>query len=537
MALTAQRPMTAASCSKTRHEEPLLASAAKEADNVYEWSGGQLNLIGLLPGGSTPPAGSFAGPYQWEGADTSVGGALDQLYTENVISSDGSRVFFTAAGTGQLYVRENNAVSVQVSASQKTNGRGPAGTDPAGPRPAAFMTATPDGEEVFFTSAEELTNDANTGSADQGNDLYSYDVGSGQLIRPHGRHQPLRSKRSLGQGSVGVSEDGSYVYFVADGDLSGEEENADGAKAESGRPNLYLWHSGTTTFIATLSAAQHPGEVDSMDWAPSALAGIEKNSRVTPDGKTLLFASELPLTGYDSGGYTEFYRYWRQRPSSPASPAIRRRTRSGRRLSSGSATSGSPPIAHQAALTHNLSADGSRVFFVSPDPLVPQDTNGQLDVYEWEADGSGSCETRRGLSVPDLNGSKLRNPPTSPTPAPMAMMSSSSPRNGWSVKTRTMRWMSTTPGSAAGSQPRIRLPKRHASVKRASRRRRHPYQSRRPAQAPSRGRVIQRPLRYPRTTLQANTAGTGDVGTRRRHGLPGTPQRQSGEGEAMISDR
>jgi hypothetical protein len=92
-------------------KEPLVAVGAKDADNVYQWSGGQLSLIGRLPDGSTPPEGSFAGPYDWQAPDTSVGGALDHLYTEDVVSSDGSRVFFTAAGSGQLYVRESNAVS------------------------------------------------------------------------------------------------------------------------------------------------------------------------------------------------------------------------------------------------------------------------------------------------------------------------------------------------------------------------------------------------------------------------------------------
>ena len=90
-----------------RAKEPL-AGGAEDADNVYQWSGGQLSLIGRLPDGSTPTEGSFAGPYAWKTPDTSVGGALDHLYTVHVISSDGSRVFFTAAGTGQLYVRESN---------------------------------------------------------------------------------------------------------------------------------------------------------------------------------------------------------------------------------------------------------------------------------------------------------------------------------------------------------------------------------------------------------------------------------------------
>jgi hypothetical protein len=39
-----------------------------------------------------------------------------------------------------------------------------------------------------------------------------------------------------------------------------------------------------------------------------------------------------------------------------------------------------------------MSADGSRVFFHTPDPLSPEDTNGKSDVYEWQAPGSANCE-------------------------------------------------------------------------------------------------------------------------------------------------
>ena len=58
----------------------------------------------------------------------------------------------------------------------------------------------------------------------------------------------------------------------------------------------------------------------------------------------------------------------------------------------------------------SVSADGSRVFFETPDKLIAADTNGDngcdpghdlgsvglfpcVDVYEWEAEGSGSCDS------------------------------------------------------------------------------------------------------------------------------------------------
>ena len=58
-------------------------------------------------------------------------------------------------------------------------------------------------------------------------------------------------------------------------------------------------------------------------------------------------------------------------------------------------------IPHTAFLTRNISPDGNRVFFDSPDPLVPADTNGVVDPYEWEAGGTGSCHSA------DVNGGCL----------------------------------------------------------------------------------------------------------------------------------
>jgi hypothetical protein len=43
-----------------------------------------------------------------------------------------------------------------------------------------------------------------------------------------------------------------------------------------------------------------------------------------------------------------------------------------------------------------ISADGSRVFFVTLEGLVPQDTNETQDVYEWERPGSGECTESTG---------------------------------------------------------------------------------------------------------------------------------------------
>ncbi len=167
----------------------LLPGAVSGKSNVYLWQreSEELSLAGVLNDGSAPSEGAFAGSYNWVQGTTPTtlasGGASAGYYTrdQNVISNDGKALYFTAAGSGQLYLRKNPAepqspldgegdcidtalaCTIQISASRKTNGKGPNNTDAAGTRPAAFLGASPDGSVAYFTSTEKLTNDANTG--------------------------------------------------------------------------------------------------------------------------------------------------------------------------------------------------------------------------------------------------------------------------------------------------------------------------------------------------------------------------------------
>jgi hypothetical protein len=61
---------------------------------------------------------------------------------------------------------------------------------------------------------------------------------------------------------------------------------------------------------------------------------------------------------------------------------------------------------HPLYASNVLSDDGGRLFFNSNDALLPRDTNGAQDVYEWEAPGSGSC-TKASSSYKPSNGGCL----------------------------------------------------------------------------------------------------------------------------------
>jgi hypothetical protein len=172
---------------------PIAGSAENDASNVYAWDRDtdRLHLVSVMNTGleteTLLPRGAFAGPYDWAKRNPNLGGAKSLYYTqeERAVSEDGS-VFFTAAGSGQIYQRLNptadqsqpgpdgyvedghcfepaKACTIHISATHKDNGQGPEGHDSVGSVPAAFQAASADGSVAYFTSSEKLTNDANTG--------------------------------------------------------------------------------------------------------------------------------------------------------------------------------------------------------------------------------------------------------------------------------------------------------------------------------------------------------------------------------------
>jgi Tol biopolymer transport system component len=305
---------------------------------LYEWDNGQITLVGVLPGGSPPAGGAAAGPggplIEHELGSGDLGGAASHFYTQDTISEDGSRVFFSDAGTGRIYVREPQAER----------------TVPVSEGEAYWRAATPDGRFVFYTEGEG-----------EESNLYRFDVESET-------REALTSGKTDVRGTLGVSADGAYVYFAAGG---GERETG---------ADLYEWHDGATTLVS--------GGLMQTDWLGGAYPTLgesgERVSRVTPDGMTVLFNTRSQLTSYDNAGHTELYLFDAAggtltcvscNPSGIAATSNAETTNA--------LTEDAPP-SRNAFLARILSADGRRVFFNTKEALVPQDTNGQLDVYEWE---------------------------------------------------------------------------------------------------------------------------------------------------------
>jgi hypothetical protein len=315
--------------------DALTAAAPASARSVYEWTGSGLRLVSVLPNG-LPAASAGA-------ADGSDDNFL------NAVSLDGSRIFWTD-GEGQLYVRENGTTTVKLNASQRSPSLGD-GT-------AVLGANTPTGSRAVFTDATALTDEAD----DAGGGLYEYELESRSLrdLTPYATGNPEIV------GVLGMSDGGDIVYFVARGALT--------AEANAGEDNLYVAQDGTVQFVATLSSE------DGTDWTREVQ---ERTVRLTPDGTHLLFLSQASLTGYNntdavSGNRdAELFLYSLGAPK-PVCVSCN---------PSGARPLGPASIPHWYSPSHQpsvMTADGSKVFFNSRDALVPGDTNGRQDVYEWE---------------------------------------------------------------------------------------------------------------------------------------------------------
>ena len=356
--------------------------------NLYEWGDGSFQPVNV------PVGAAHIG--ETGGGGALLGGGLDE---RRAISDDGGRVFWTqehgSQGRRSLFVRQNigtpQAETVQVDASREGEDAGGAGI---------FKTASVDGSKVFFTDRFRLTPGS---TADFGlsqreeahEDLYMFDVETRQLT-----DITLDATEPGGASVVGVleaSEDGSYVYFVARGALPG-------TGAIAGGDNLYAWHEGHVRLIGVLSSndSGHGGSLEPViayDWDP--FGGL-RTANVAPDGQHLLFMSSASMTGYDNTDATtglpdeEVYLY-----DFAANTLTCVSCRSdGHRPAGPSGFPGGTPWETIELLgvyqPRTLSASGGRVFFDSEDALVPQDTNGAQDVYEWEQDGSGTCNSGGG---------------------------------------------------------------------------------------------------------------------------------------------
>ena len=357
------------------HELPLCEGAqegvARKLDEgssgLYEWSAIRqcLSLVDVKSesdgGGLVSQCGAVLGVgYKAAG------------WAHDAVSADGSKVFFTApdpfasglhcsaSDSPQVYMRLNGETTVEVSARE--NGGAPK-------YPAVFVGAAADGSKVFFVTRSELTKDAvQLGTREP--ELYEYDTEATEgerLIRVSRGYSESGPVEGDVTSVVAISADGSAVYFDASGDLA--------PGGEHGGLYRYDTNTGVTSFVAPEQG--YPSAESSGGGAPWYNGAIHDNGSevaldlhadyyTTADGEFLLFGPYR----YDAATGSIVCVMCNPDGAGPIRGASF--TRSAVR---GDNPAGGPPSP--------MSENGEYVFFDTAEPLVPQATNGKLDVYEW----------------------------------------------------------------------------------------------------------------------------------------------------------
>lgn len=297
---------------------------------IYDRTPSGTHVVSLLPPSVTPASGQSA---SYLGA-----------------SVDGTAVVFSIEGT--MYVRRDNASTVQV-----------------GSPGAIFAGISRNGDTVHYIEGESF---------------FSFDVGSQTST-------PIAASAS----PVNVSADGSHAYFVSELALTGAETNENGEIAEAGKSNFYVWEDASeeTRFIGIVSNEDVTGFIGLTAWVnqvlnptPNVTSGPANDpSRSTPDGEVLVFESHANLTGYDSEGHVEIYRYEVSsgKLACLSCSPIDAPAESDARLEKTQILDPASPLTAVTRIA-NVTDDGATVFFQTGDALVTGDVDGVDDVYEWK---------------------------------------------------------------------------------------------------------------------------------------------------------
>jgi hypothetical protein len=284
-------------------------------DSLYEYVGtGHVapTLVGVSDGTTVVNGKTLAAGELISGCATFLGSPRSGD-TYNAVSTDGATVFFTAEGhaasvaceqapvtapeVSEVYARLDDVQTVDISepSPQDCSECLVPSTVAEGRTSAAFVGASEDGSKVFFLTDQELLPGVS------GPNLYEYD-----FDEPEG-HKILLVSAGLRPAKVDgvsrVSEDGSHVYFVAEGALTGE--NREHRVPVEGQPNLYVFDldaahpTGRLAFIATLSSR------DSKDWSQQDARPVQ----VTPEGRFAVFQSSADLTPGDTSTLPQVFEY------------------------------------------------------------------------------------------------------------------------------------------------------------------------------------------------------------------------------------
>ena len=359
-----------------------------------------------------------------------VGGidGSDLERNQGAISADGSRVYFTTRPSQPPTGNCDTAANKRRILKRLETSEGPWITqlftsecDRVSPPCATvdgddlYQGASVDGTKVYFTTNRQLADTdldgeffgGCTGFLLGGCDLYLYDsaMPAGQRLtqvsagETNASHEAGKEAKVL-TGIPAISADGSHAYFAAEGVLT-DEPNPEGAVAQTGQRNLYLYQrdaehpEGRLAFIGTVDSsdfgfARASSTFRGTVYPVPATAKDSAGKEIGGDGHVLLFQTRVSLTADDTdGGFVDVFRYDSEAEElervSVAAPGgedngtfgvtVRPPPRIGATLVN--STNGTD----YAEMGRWVSEDGETVVFTTAEGLVPEDQNGFMDSY------------------------------------------------------------------------------------------------------------------------------------------------------------
>jgi hypothetical protein len=359
---------------------------------------GEITIASKLPGtlgGGDIPAESTVPNHFIEVFGSSTDGSHLLIGAPSTCSTGGEGFAYFLCGevfryaTAHLYMRVDGLLTYDVSQGKRVNFKG--------------MTA--DASTVYFTSAEQLTSDDHDASIDlfmwseatdeisrvstspEGNEIGDTDACSASWITKCGVEVVPAvggGTNNEGENFLSKSSDNSVARESGDIYFYSPEQLID-SNAVPGGKNLYVRRGdGPIEYVATLESA-----------AQRAITRIQ----VTPSGSHAAFLTSSPLTNYNNAGQAMVYLFDAQREEIICGSCL---------------PNGDPPPVREfpgfeqirVSVDGSFLSDDGRMFWSSPDALVPRDTNGEEDVYSYSGGRAQLITTGIGEKV-------ARQPPCS----------------------------------------------------------------------------------------------------------------------------
>ncbi len=317
------------------------------------------------------------------------------------MSADGSTVFFepepgsclsNGPPVSELFARVDGSRTVAISEPSAADCSA-CDTNPAALAEPTYDGASADGLKVFFTTAQPLL------GGDTSANIYEYDFDApgaspgdadGRIVQVSGGDWSAGGAQV--QGVVKISEDGSHVYFVAQGALS-EATNNQGQTPTAGGENLYVFErdahfsSGRLSFVATLS----PSDLEVLERGCRGIPTAKAcGATVTPDGRFLVFTSSADLAPGDTSSARQVFEY-----DAHTGDLVRVSIGQNGFNDDGNTDTFDASIPQQKPnYPLAMSNDGAYVVFESAEGLTPQALNGYAGEVEYETiEGEKAIQT------------------------------------------------------------------------------------------------------------------------------------------------